>query len=174
MSAANPARGEAELRVAGEMLVLTRGGHLYVTRRFEFGLRNELGLGSENADDDSEAAQLPLDPQMLSLELQRSLDFYESHFDEGAIGDLIIAPAGAQANLFAAELGQSTGLRIGMFNLFDLVDVSRVERILHTALEREPAPTGRGAVVALPARFARPPQSFAHHPREETTDGDRS
>jgi MSHA biogenesis protein MshI len=105
-------------------LVLTRGGHLYVTRRFEFGLRNELGLGDESGDEDSEAAQLPLDPQMLSLELQRSLDFYESHFDEGAIGDLIIAPAGAQANLFAAELGQSTGLRIGMFNLFDLVDVS--------------------------------------------------
>ena len=58
---------------------------------------------------------------------------------------------------------------------FELLDVTRVERILHTALEREPAPTAGGAVVTLPARFARPPQSFAHHPQhEETTDGDRS
>jgi transposase len=57
---------------------------------------------------------------------------------------------------------------------FELLDVHRVERILHTALEREPSPTARGAVVALPARFARSPQSFAHHPHEETTDGDRS
>jgi transposase len=51
---------------------------------------------------------------------------------------------------------------------FDLLDVYRVEAILRTALEREPAPTDRGTVVALPARFARAPESFAHHqPREE-------
>jgi hypothetical protein len=56
---------------------------------------------------------------------------------------------------------------------FELLDVRRVETILRTALEREPGPTERGAVVALPARFARPPQSFAHHSHEEDTDGDR-
>ena len=61
---------------------------------------------------------------MLSLELQRSLDYYESHFDETAIGDLFIAPAGSRANMLAAELGASTGLRISMFNIHDLVDVS--------------------------------------------------
>ena len=56
---------------------------------------------------------------------------------------------------------------------FDLLEVRRVEKILVDALEREPAPGERGAVVALPARFVRPPQSFAHHPKEETADGDR-
>jgi transposase len=51
---------------------------------------------------------------------------------------------------------------------FELLDVGRVEAILRAALEREPAPTERGAVVALPARFARAPESFAHsQPREE-------
>jgi MSHA biogenesis protein MshI len=100
-------------------LVLTRRGMLYVTRRFDFGMRGEL-----NGDEDAEANELPLDPQMLSLELQRSLDYYESHFDESAIADLFIAPAGTRANLMAAELGSSTGLRISMFNIHDLVDVS--------------------------------------------------
>jgi MSHA biogenesis protein MshI len=100
-------------------LVLTRRGMLYVTRRFDFGKRGEL-----NGDSDVEANELPLDPQMLSLELQRSLDYYESHFDESAIADLFIAPAGTRANLMAAELGASTGLRISMFNIHDLVDVS--------------------------------------------------
>jgi MSHA biogenesis protein MshI len=100
-------------------LVLTRRGMLYVTRRFDFGMRGEL-----NGDSDAEANELPLDPQMLSLELQRSLDYYESHFDESAIADLFIAPAGTRANLMAAELGASTGLRISMFNIHDLVDVS--------------------------------------------------
>lgn len=56
---------------------------------------------------------------------------------------------------------------------FELLDVHRVERILQTALEREPSPTARGAVVALPARFVRSPQSFAHHLHEENADGDR-
>jgi Mu transposase, C-terminal domain len=56
---------------------------------------------------------------------------------------------------------------------FELLDVGRVERILHTALEREPGPADRGAVHSLPARFARAPQSFAHHPTTEESHGDR-
>jgi hypothetical protein len=51
---------------------------------------------------------------------------------------------------------------------FELLDVARVERILHTALEREPGPTERGAVRPLPARFVRAPESFTHPP---TPDG---
>lgn len=59
---------------------------------------------------------------------------------------------------------------------FELLDVGRVETILRAALEREPAPTERGTVVALPARFARAPESFAHHPpheEESHVPGDR-
>jgi MSHA biogenesis protein MshI len=115
------AKGVAFLLIRDDFaqLVLTRRGLLYVTRRFEFRQRGEL-----NGDEEAEASELPLDPQMLSLELQRSLDYYESHFDETAIADLFIAPAGMRANLMAAELGASTGLRISMFNIHDLVDVS--------------------------------------------------
>ena len=115
------AKGVAFLLIRDDFaqLVLTRRGMLYVTRRFDFGHRGEL-----NGDSEAEANELPLDPQMLSLELQRSLDYYESHFDETAIGDLFIAPAGSRANMLAAELGASTGLRISMFNIHDLVDVS--------------------------------------------------
>jgi transposase len=52
---------------------------------------------------------------------------------------------------------------------FELIEVRRVEAIVRTALEHEPPPSERGTVVPLPARFARPPRSFAHHPepREE-------
>jgi len=55
---------------------------------------------------------------------------------------------------------------------FDLVDVRRVQRILQMALESEPAPGDRGAVLPLPARFARPPASFVHPGREEESHGD--
>ena len=112
------AKGVAFLMLRDDFaqLVLTRRGQLYVTRRFEYRERGEL-----NGDSDDE---LPLDPQHLSLELQRSLDYYESHFDETAIAELYMAPAGMRANLLAAELGASTGLRISMYNIHDLVDVS--------------------------------------------------
>lgn len=115
------AKGVAFLMLRDDyaQLVLTRRGMLYVTRRFEYTQRGEL-----NGDAGDEADELPLDPQALSLELQRSLDYYESHFDETAIADLFIAPAGIRANLLAAELGATTGLRISMFNIHDLVDVS--------------------------------------------------
>jgi hypothetical protein len=59
---------------------------------------------------------------------------------------------------------------------FDLVDVGRVEAIVRAALEREPPVAERGTVVVLPARFARAPESFAHHhpPEEEPhVRGDR-
>ena len=46
---------------------------------------------------------------------------------------------------------------------FELLDVRRVESILRTALERGPAAAADGQGVPLPARFARPPESFAHH-----------
>jgi MSHA biogenesis protein MshI len=115
------AKGVAFLMLRDDFaqLVLTRRGQLYVTRRFEFRERGDL-----NGDSDEEANELPLDPQHLSLELQRSLDYYESHFDETAITELYIAPAGMRANLLAAELGASTGLRISMYNIHDLIDVS--------------------------------------------------
>ncbi len=56
---------------------------------------------------------------------------------------------------------------------FDLVDVRRVQRILQTALESEPAPADRGAVLPLPARFARPPASFSHSLSQEEPHADR-
>jgi MSHA biogenesis protein MshI len=114
------AKGVAFLMMRDDFaqLVLTRRGQLYVTRRFEY---RERGV---NDGSEYESGELPLDPQHLSLELQRSLDYYESHFDETAITELYMAPAGPRANLLAAELGASTGLRIGMYNIHDLIDVS--------------------------------------------------
>jgi MSHA biogenesis protein MshI len=113
------AKGVAFLMLRDDFaqLVLTRRGQLYVTRRFEYRERGEL-------NGDSDDSELPLDPQHLSLELQRSLDYYESHFDETAITELFMAPAGPRANLLAAELSASTGLRIAMYNIHDLIDVS--------------------------------------------------
>jgi hypothetical protein len=58
---------------------------------------------------------------------------------------------------------------------FELIDVRRVEGIVRVALERAPGPGERGEVRSLPARFARPPESFTHRDRhEEDEDGDHA
>lgn len=56
--------------------------------------------------------------------------------------------------------------------VFDLVEVRRVQRILQHALEQEPAPGERGAIVPLPARFAQPPASFTHSLSKEASHVD--
>jgi transposase len=55
---------------------------------------------------------------------------------------------------------------------FELVDVRRVEDIVRRALERAPGPVEGGEVRPLPARFARSPESFTHHPHPREEDND--
>jgi MSHA biogenesis protein MshI len=108
------------LREQFAQLVLTRNGLLYLTRRFELGKRPAVSL--EGADGDTAEAQI--DSVSLALELQRSLDYYESHFDQSAIGDLVIAPGGARAAALAAALSTETGLRVSALNLTDCMEVA--------------------------------------------------
>jgi MSHA biogenesis protein MshI len=91
-------------------LILTRQGVLYMARHIEYsrGLamdRNELAEGP------------PLDAANFALELQRSLDYYESHFDQTPIVDLVIAPAGERAAQLAESLRAETGVRVSLLDL---------------------------------------------------------
>ena len=108
------------LREQFAQLVLTRNGLLYLTRRFELGKRTTVSL--EGAEGDTADAQV--DAASLALELQRSLDYYESHFDQSAISDLVIAPGGARAIALATALSTETGLRVSALNLADCLDMA--------------------------------------------------
>ena len=109
------------LREQFAQLVLTRGGLLYLTRRFELGQR---ASKPDTLDYDVSTGEAQIDSGSLALELQRSLDYYESHFDQSAIGDLVIAPGGARALALAKSLSADTGLRISTLNLSDCMDVA--------------------------------------------------
>jgi MSHA biogenesis protein MshI len=110
------------LRKQFAQLVLTRNGQLYLTRRFELGQRAP--ASPDTLDYDVATGQAQIDSSSLALELQRSLDYYESHFDQSAIGDLVIAPGGARASALATALSAETGLRVSTLNLADCVDVA--------------------------------------------------
>jgi MSHA biogenesis protein MshI len=95
-------------------LTLTRQGVLYLARRIDY------NRGYDNDVADSPEQQI--DAATLGLELQRSLDYFESHYDQTPIGDLVIAPAGPVGEQLALHLRGETSLRIGILNLAEVMD----------------------------------------------------
>jgi MSHA biogenesis protein MshI len=92
-------------------LVITRQGVMYLTRRID----TARGFNPHERD-----RKVDIDASALALELQRSLDYYESHYDQMPIGDLVIAPADERARRLASELKNETSLRVSVLDVRDL------------------------------------------------------
>jgi MSHA biogenesis protein MshI len=96
-------------------LTITRRGVLYMIRRIE-SRRRDL------ADDSDDA----LSPQELaagvSLEVQRSLDYYESHYDSQPITNLVLGPGNGLEPL-AATLADNLGITVSRLRLDDIFDL---------------------------------------------------
>jgi MSHA biogenesis protein MshI len=90
-------------------LITARQGMLYLTRRVDT-------VRALETDDE-------FDVNALALELQRSLDYYESHYDQTPIGDLVIAPGGDRAHRLAAAIRSETSLRVSVLDVRELCDV---------------------------------------------------
>ncbi len=106
-------RGVALLHL-GEMaasVVLVRGRTFYFARQMDLQATLRYNL---NAPAPVEGR---VDPTGVVLELQRSLDYYERHFDQPPITRIAIAPAGPRADMLAADLRQETGLEVEPLDL---------------------------------------------------------
>lgn len=93
-------------------VAVTALGTLYLLRRFEL----QKPLSAENG--------LDIDVPGLTLEMQRSLDYYESHFDRPAPLELIVVPRTARAQLLARTLASETSLRIRVLDINDALLVA--------------------------------------------------
>jgi MSHA biogenesis protein MshI len=94
-------------------LVLTRQGTLYLARRIDLGRRQE----------NDATHNLSFDIHALALELQRSLDYYESHYDQPPIADLVVAAGDNRADENALALSKETGLAGAAFDVQDIFEV---------------------------------------------------
>jgi MSHA biogenesis protein MshI len=94
-------------------LVLTCQGTLYLARRIE--------LGESLA-----AASTALEPDVgsVALELQRSLDYYESHYDRPPISEIVVASGDGRAPLLRESLSTQTGMAVEVLEVADLFEVS--------------------------------------------------
>lgn len=62
-----------------------------------------------------------LDAATVALELQRSLDYYERHFDQPPITRIAVSPPNQRAVDLAVDLGRETGLEVATLDLSALL-----------------------------------------------------
>lgn len=105
-------------------LTITRRGVLHLLRRIETSR-------SDFTDKDAQDAMFSEQVASISLEVQRSLDYYESHYDSQPVSELVIGPDSGLDSLTGAmqeQLGISVG-RLDFNDLFDMVsDVTAEEQ----------------------------------------------
>jgi MSHA biogenesis protein MshI len=92
-------------------VVLVRGRTFYFARQMDLQATLRYDLKSDKP------VEGRVDPTGVVLELQRSLDYYERHFDQPPITRIAIAPAGTRADGLAADLGRETGLEVSALDL---------------------------------------------------------
>ena len=120
LAAALPAaaRGVALVHLGESMasVVLVQGRTFYFARQID--LQAAMRLAPEI---DSDAAY---DASGIVLELQRSLDYYERHFDQPPITRIAISPVSPHAEALAASLGRETGFEVTTLDLNTLLSCS--------------------------------------------------
>jgi MSHA biogenesis protein MshI len=112
------------------LLTLTRQGVLYLSRELEFGYRF---LQQENSEPDGTGGltleDAPSERDRLIdnivLEVQRSLDYYESHFAQPPIQSLIVAPLPQPISGLVNALAEQLGLQVRELNLNAAFDIDR-------------------------------------------------
>ncbi len=96
-----------DLRHDGSLLNLSKGGSIYLTRHLSTQVGDEI-LGSY---------EWSTVKDRLVLEIQRSLDYYESQMGQGHINRVIVAPRKQDSEALKAELDQAMGVKVEIMNL---------------------------------------------------------
>ena len=117
------------------LITLTQDSSLYLARNIDVGY-SSLGantntsiLGEMPAEGDGLAFEQEMSPEQqrsldaIVLEVQRSLDYYESHFAKLAINSLVIAPLPHEVPGLVNYLAGSLGLQVRMLDLNAVLDM---------------------------------------------------
>lgn len=99
------------------ILTVTRGGLLHLVRRIEFGRSS---LESLQGDDFASRELM----SGISLEIRRSLDYYESHYDQRQISELVLGP-GLAVDAVGNVLTEELGLNVHSLDLNDYFDMEQ-------------------------------------------------
>lgn len=98
----------------GGVITLTRQGSLYLSRNIDVGLQ-QMVAASGNEGELHPQTQQALD--RIVLEVQRSLDYYESHFSQPPISSLVLAPLEQEIPGVIPYLSANLGLAVSVLDL---------------------------------------------------------
>lgn len=93
------------------LITITRQATLYLSRQIELGVRD--------LDDATGYEQL----DRIIVEIQRSLDYYESHFSQPAVSGVVIAPLSRPVPGIVDYLNSQLDLNVRMLDLNKLIDM---------------------------------------------------
>jgi MSHA biogenesis protein MshI len=107
------AQGVALLSLQDEsgLVTLTRQGELYLSRN--------LSVGWQHFADTMQRASAM---DQVVLEIQRSLDYYESHFRQAPIRHVALAPTFGDTTALAQQLHINLGVDVTQLDLNDFID----------------------------------------------------
>jgi len=103
----------------GGVITLTRQGSLYLSRNIDIGISQFSVPGSMEGELHPQVQQ-SLDKVV--LEVQRSLDYYESHFSQPPITQLLVAPLAEEVPGMLTYLSSNLGLATRMIDINDIVE----------------------------------------------------
>jgi len=118
-------KGVAVLHIEREhgSINLYQDSALYLSRKIDTGLVRFEALQQQGADMQTDADQLY---EPIILELQRSLDFYESQFAKPSIRRLLVTPRHPLLQSFCDYASGTTGLQVEFLNLGEVYPDSTV------------------------------------------------
>lgn len=118
-------RGVVMLTLAAThgLITITRQGELFLSRRLEVGV-NALRTGGGSAPYAGQAA-LETDSfaqfDQIVLEVQRSLDYFDSHFRQSHIDQLVLSPSAGSIPGLVEYLNQNLNIKASVLNFADVL-----------------------------------------------------
>ena len=117
------------------LMTLTQDSSLYLARNIDVGYGSLLSsssiLGENPAEENGLALEDGMSPDQqrsldaIVLEVQRSLDYYESHFAKPAINSLVIAPLPNEVPGLVKYLASALGLQVRLLDLNAVLDMQQ-------------------------------------------------
>ncbi len=92
------------------LITITRQGDLFLSRRLE------MGTEMLNAADDR-APHF----DYITLEVQRSLDYFDSHFRQAQVGHIVLSPSAGRVPGLMEHLNQNLNIKASVLNLTDVL-----------------------------------------------------
>lgn len=115
------------------LMTLVQDSSLYLARNIDVGYnllidqsKSILGEKSDDAMSSQQQQALEQVLDMIVLEVQRSLDYYESHFSKPSINSLVIAPMGRDISNITKYLANALGLNVRVFDFNQVLDAPQL------------------------------------------------